>query len=804
MKHLRSVLIGIGVLLLVAGSAGVWFVRRPWPEVSGTLKASGLQAPVQVVRDQWGVPHIYAENEHDLFLAQGYVHAQDRLWQMEFNRRVGTGTLSEVLGKGVLDTDQFVRVLGFPRVAQRQWDALDSRTRALMEAYSAGVNAYIDSHSDRLPLEFTILGHRPQPWRPTDSLAYGTLLTYSLSGNYRLELLRARLIAKVGEDGARQLLLPYGDDMPLIIPPEARGYQGLGETDSRQLEALDNLLGDPGPIWGSNNWVVHGSRTASGKPLLANDTHMAMGMPSLWYENGLHGGRFNSVGMTFPGVPLVVTGHNARIAWGMSNLNPDTQDLYIEKFDNPTSPTKYEYQGGWRDLEVVTETIAIKNQPALEMPVYRTHHGPIITDMVRDKLDAGYNEPLALRWAALENSSLIQSIIEVNQAGSWQEFRDAIKHWEAPGQNFVYADVDGNIGYQSSGNIPIRAAGHQGVVPVPGWTGEYEWQRSIPFEELPSSFNPPAGFIATANNKIVDDSYPYSISPEWDPGYRARRITDLLAANSSMTVDGMRYIHADTYSLPAEALRPFLLAVAPEGEAETRALEAVKNWDLRFETDRVGASVYQAWYWFVVRNSIDDDLGEQLAATYLGGQYERHGSFQVPLTIDLMKDPNNPWFDITTTPEVENRDAIARKSLADAVAWLTENFGADQSRWNWGRLHTISFTHAPLGQSGIGILERLFNGGPNEARGDNFTVNAASFGLDKPFKMIHGSSQRHIVDLADFDSSLGVTPTGQSGQLFHPHRGDLIGMWQQVEYHPMLFGRERVEAGAADTLTLTP
>jgi penicillin amidase len=387
----------------------------------------------------------------------------------------------------------------------------------------------------------------------------------------------------------------------------------------------------------------------------------------------------------------------------------------------------------------------------------------------------------------------------IDLAANWDEFRQGLNYWEAPSQNFVYADVDGNIGYQMPGKVPIRAAGHQGLVPVPGWTGEYEWQGYIPFDALPRAFNPPAGFIVSANNKVTTDDYPYHLAYEWAAPYRAQRITDLLAADDSVTVEDIQKIHAQTYSLWAEALRPYLLAVQPENDAQRRALDLVRSWDLYLEIDRAGASVYETWYWFLAKNTLRDDLGDQLMEDYLN-----YDDDLMLTMIALMAQPNSPWFDDKATPAVETRDDIARRSLADAVAWLNERLGDDPNKWEWGRLHTKTFVHQPLGQSGIGLLESLFNSKTVPARGDPFTVDAAWFDLNEPFAMTGGASQRYIADLSDWGNSRIIHTTGQSGQLFHPHREDFIDPWQDVEYHPMLFSREAVEANAKATLILKP
>jgi penicillin amidase len=800
MRRLARVLtvIGITVLILIVllAAVGTWFVRRPWPQVKGEIAVAGLTAPVEVIRDDWGVPHIYAEDEHDLFFAQGYVHAQDRLWQMEFNRRIASGTLSAALGEATLETDRFLRTIGLRRAAEEDWALMDDEMRAILQAYADGVNAYVEAHRDRLPLEFTILGVDPEPWTPVDTLAWGKVMSYQLCGNYDNELLRARIVAELGVDAAQELLPPYPDGGPFIIPPEARSYAWLRGIHFERPDTLAAVLGESRDGLGSNNWVVHGSRTATGLPLLADDTHLGLDMPSIWYENGLHGGRIDSVGYTFPGVPLVVIGHNGRIAWGVTNLPADVQDFYIEKVDDPAQPARYEFEGQWHDLEVVREIIDVKGVEPEVLEVFVTRHGPIMNEVLGDFGDA---EPLALQWTALEGMHLFRAVLQINLASNWDQFREALSYWDAPSQNFVYADVEGNIGYQMPGRIPIRVPGHEGMVPVPGWTGEYEWQGFIPFDELPTVLNPPTGFVATANNKVVPDDYPYLLTHDWSASYRAQRISDLLAADDSVTMEDMRDIHAQTYSLPAEALRPYLLALEPGGDLERQALDLVRDWDLYLEVDRAGASVYQAWYWFLVQNTLGDEMGDGLLEEYLG-----YGSAHVPLMAALMAEADSPWFDDVATTQVETRDDIARQSLADAVAWLSERYGEKPEEWTWGRLHTKTFVHQPLGQCGIELLENLFNSKTIPARGGAFTVDAAGFSFNEPFAMGGGVSQRTIADLSDLGNSRIIHTTGQSGHLFHPHREDFISMWQNVEYHPMIFSREAAEANAEATLTLTP
>lgn len=789
----RGVLIVLAILVIATG-VSVWLVRRSWPQVEGTISVPGLLSPVQVIRDEWGVPQIYAQSEHDLFFAQGYVHAQDRLWQMELNRRYGSGTLSEVIGEDTVGFDRFMRTLGLRRMAVQSWAAMDSESRLILEAYADGVNAYVASHNGRLPLEFTIIGVDPKPWTPIDSIVWGNVLSLNMGLNYYMELMRMRMIASVGSE-ATQKLLPIADkNTPIIVPAEVNSYNGLRNANFQTIADMNGWQRNPALSWGSNNWVIHGSRTASGMPLLANDTHLDLAMPSVWYENRLQGGGFNSAGFSLPGVPLIILGHNQDIAWGIANLDPDVQDLYLEKLDDVQNPTQYEFMGEWHDLDVVQETIIVKGSDPVILNVYFTRHGPLVNDI----FDLPNEEPMSLRWTLYDGSEVFTAITQLNKATNWDEFRTSLRRWDTLSQNFVYADVEGNIGYQAAGRVPIRVPNHQGIVPVPGWTGEYEWQGFIPFDELPKLFNPPAGFIATANNKVVADDYPYVIAYDWYyPGYRARRITDLLATNDHATVADMQNIQAQTYSLPAEALRPYLLAIEPENERQAEALAYLEEWDLRFDMDSVGATIYEVWYLWILHNTLLDVLDADLL-----DNYESFANKFTPMMIELMADPDDAWFDDANTPEKETRDDILRHSLTNTLDWLSERRGENMNDWAWGNLHTVTFVHVPLGRSGIPLLERIFNSRPIPVPGTQMSVNVGWYG--DPFEVFYGTSQRMIVDMANLDNMLMVNSTGQSGQLFYPHREDMIEPWQMGQYHTMPFTESAVNTIKVSTLTLTP
>jgi penicillin amidase len=798
MKRLRKILkiVLIVLVVLAAGLAvtGTWLVRRAWPQTDGDASVAGLGAPVEVIRDRWGVPHIFARNERDLFLAQGWVHAQDRFWQMEFNRRVASGQLASTLGAPLVDTDRLLRTYGLRRAAERDLQRLDPDTRLLLQAYADGVNRWLESRRNEggLPVEMTLLGIDPAPWSPVDSLAWIRLMGLNLSLNQGLEPVRARLAAKLGPQAAAQLLPGYPEDAPVIISePNPEGEPAA----SRQLSALLPAGGVP-PFWGSNNWMVHGSRTATGRPLFANDTHLGLGLPSIWYANGLHGGRFDAAGFSFAGMPFVVLGHNRRIAWGITNLCADVQDLYRETLDNPARPARYRFRNAWRPLQTVRETIEVRGGKPVAVEIRSTHHGPLVHDVFPD-LKGG--PPTALRWSAMDGGSMLGALRGVNLAGGWEEVRTALRSWNAPSVNIGYADVDGHIGYHSTGLIPVRPPGDQGLVPVDGASGTHEWQGYIPFDEMPRVLDPGDGFVVTANNRVVGKDYPYFIAHDMADPYRARRIRERLLEIHKATAEDMRLLQADILSIPARELRPFLLEIQPKTDLERKALEQIRTWDLRMATDSAAPTIFETWLGRIWGEVFADDLGEELMKTYgpvaVG---------QVPMLVDLLEHPGSRWIDDRRTPRKEERTEIVHRAFAGAVAELQERLGDDPAEWRWGLVHTVSFAHTPLGQSGIKPLEWIFNSPTWPLGGHPFTVNENVHDPARPYKVVFGSSQRLIVDLSDLEKTLAVNSTGASGHPFHKHRDDESALWVQVALHPLPFSREGVEKVAEETLVLKP
>jgi penicillin amidase len=809
-RILVIVLVVVVVLVLVGGGAGYWFVTKSHPQIDGTLQVKGLKSKVEIVRDSMGVPHIYAGNADDLFFAQGYVQAQDRLWQMQLYRLIGHGRTAELSGSASsVNDDKFLRTLGLARAARADVETASEEETRVIAAFAAGVNAFIDSHRDNLPLEFTLVGIKPEPWQPVDSQVWAKMMAFDLGGNRSQELLRSRLIEKFGAEKAKELMPPYPAQGPFVIPPEAKEYKArmtndqlqitnsIGVPDFAAINARDVRLGIVESI-GSNNWVVDGTKTTTGKPLLANDPHLSIQIPAIWYAIGLHcqpisaDCPYNVMGMALTPTPGIIIGHNDRIAWGVTNVGPDVQDYFIEKV-NPQNPNQYEFQGKWEDFRIVNEVIKAKGKPDVTIEVKISRHGPLMTPV----LD-GVTQPLALQWTALrERSHVLGAILKLNRARNFDDFRDALKLFDVPSQNFIYADIDGNIGYQMPGNVPIRAKG-DGSAPVPGWSGEYEWKGYIPFDELPFVYNPPTHYIITSNQQVVPSSYKYLITNDWSAPYRAMRINEMIKAKDKLSPEDFKAIQGDVSSIPLQRLQKNVVPLTFDAEdfLSTRALEFVKNWDGRLTTDSVGGAILEATYQRLVKNT----FANKMDANLFTGYYSSGGSHRMAL-LALLDKRQSEWWDDPATPQKETRDDILKKSYQQGVDDLGKKYGDAPGEWRWGRLHTATFAH-PVGS--VQPLNLIFNVGPIAVPGDGYTVNNSGYNDAKGFAQQTITSLRWIMDVGDWDRSMAIHTTGQSGQPFNKHYSDMVLLWRDVQYVPFYFTRSALDKVKEGVLILQP
>ncbi|MFP5342882.1 MAG: penicillin acylase family protein [Candidatus Limnocylindria bacterium] len=855
----RAVAVGlIGVLVvLVAGLGALAYVTgRALPQVSGTIRIAGLQGEVTVHRDIDGIAHIAAGTPHDLFLAQGYVHAQERMWQMEVWRHIGAGRLAELFGPDQLDTDRFIRTLGWRRAAERDLASIGPDARAALDAYAAGVNAWLDANRDQLGLAYLVIGVEPEPWTVLDTLTWGKVQAWNLGGNMESEVFRMLADARLA-DPARtdQLFPPYRDGAPVITPGDAQADDRTGDASSdgagpstavpaltaaeatawrdvarlsgralelAGLDLADGLASDGGI--GSNGWVVGPGRSLTGGALLANDPHLGISMPSIWFVNGLHcttvdaACPYDVAGVSFPGVPGVVLGHNARIAWGATNADPDVQDLVIETPD-PADPGRYIGPDGTALPYVVrTERILVAGGEPVTLEVRETVHGPILNDVDERLVDA---PPLALRWSGTHPAAApdrtFEAILGLNTAHDFDDFRASLALYGAPSQNFVYADVDGRIGYQLPGYIPIRSDPRdRGLRPVRGDDGRGEWVGRIAYEDLPWQLDPDIGWIVSANNALVDDAYGPYLASEPDPGYRAERIIELIDGygQDGLTVDELSIIQYDTAPLRARDVVGWLSGAAPT-TADGRLLAArIADWDGVCDTVSTGCAAYMVWEYRVLRAIFDDELGP-LAREYVGS----------PLSWvvlgRLVTEPDDPWWDDVTTPDaVETGADLIARAMDEAAAELRADLG-DPSDWTWGRLHTATFRESTIGSSGIGPLEWYANpptiAVDGVAGAINNTYYRFSRGYPDPtdptfepldttelFTVTNLPSYRLVMDLSDLDGARLIITTGQSGNPFDRHHGDMIERWATGETVPLAFTPEAIERAAVSTLRLTP
>lgn len=764
----------------------------------GELQAEGLESHLEIITDNHGVPHVFAQSRHDAYFAQGYLHATERLFQVDLTRRVATGRLSELLGEITLPMDRFFRTLGFGRAARAQVPMIDEATRRIGEPYSAGFSFGIASQPK--PVEYQILGLEPDfptdfDEAVTDTLAIGLLMAFNLTPNWEQELVRLWLAQAVGPERAAELAPFVG----AVEPGEIPAYPEVGGL----VSTLTALAGDGGkvPGAGSNNWVVSGAKSTTGRPILANDPHLKISMPGIWTEMHLHAPDLNVTGVSLPGVPGIIIGHNEEIAWGFTNTGSDIADLFVEQLSEDRKT--YRFNGGWHDVKVVSEEIGVRHS---EQPVTHevliTHHGPLlgsyiegtITPTVREDI---INRDLAFRWIHHDLPISQESIELLNSASNFEEFREAASKWPSAGQNIIYADTEGHIGYQFTGTVPIRAEPSPGT-PVPGWTDRYEWLRTIPFEELPWSYDPEAGFIATANNRVVDLSYPHYLTNDWEPPYRIRRITHLLLSKEKFSPEDLEAIQYDVYSGIAEEIIPVLRSVTTNGEAK-RAFEILDGWDLQMSTESSAASLFVIWITKVTGELFAEKLGDEIFRLWFTNRswtllwaYES--------VREILRNPDSYWVGEGDTSAA--RDALVRTTLEAAMEELRTRFGDDPSGWGWGKLHTIWFRHPLAGA--MPPLDDLLSAGPYPVPGADDTINRGVFNPNEQYQSSGIASYRQIIDLADFDNSRSIMTSGTSGNPASPHYTDQTEKWVKGEYHPMLFSRKAIEAAAEGTLKLTP
>ncbi len=752
---------GFLLFLLALASIGFWFVQKSAPETNGEMVLSALDAPVSIYRDNSGVPHIEASSSKDLFIAQGYVTAQDRMFQMDLSRRQASGTLSEVIGESTIEKDKFFRTLGLRRAAEASFNAYSEEAQQILQWYADGVNAYLTkAKSDKsLPIEFTLAGYEPGEWQPIDSLTIGKYMAFDLGGHWEGQAFRYYLLQNFSEEEAFDLFPSYPDNGSTVIQEAKKSSIDVTKSFAKAIT--------PNPFNGSNNWVVSGEKTTSGQPLLANDPHLGLGTPPIWYETHLNSPEYNVNGVIFAGVPGIIVGRNESIAWGVTNVGPDVQDLYIEK-RNPDQPTEFLYNDQWEKAKVLDETIAVKDADPVPYDVTITRHGPILSEFAYDDQP---DTALSLRWTALDPSNELEAVLMMNKATNWNEFKEALTSFHTPAQNFVFASTDGTIAYRANGLIPIRKNGDS-MLPVPGWNDEYEWEGYIPWDELPTIVNPEEGFISTANNKITTDDYPYHITHTWAQPYRQDRIREVLLGNDELEVNDMMKLQNDFVNLQGKEFTPILTSGLNKDDltsVEKEALNVLKDWNFNDGRNESAPLLFHLWLVEIENVLFKDEIDKDMMKLF-------EGKSQVvdQLIRQAAKGEEGPWI-----KKAGGFSTVLTNSYKAAVARAVDLQGHTPEKWAWGTFHSVPFEH-PLGA--IKPLDLIFNPEVNAMGGSRVTVGAAGWNTSTGL-VDHGAPWRGITDLSDIHTSYNVVSPGQSGYVFSKWYDNQIDDWIEGNYH---------------------
>jgi penicillin amidase len=766
-----SILLGLIVVVFL----GVYgYLRATLPDYDGEMTIPGLKDNVEIIRDSYGMPHIYAQTDEDAYFALDYCMAQDRLFHMDVVRRVLQGRLAEILGEELISTDKLFRTISAGKSIEDIVSKYPPENITALKAYAAGVNYFIENRKGPLPIEYTILGIKPEPWHYSDGVATHYYMAWDLNSAFSIEMLYAAVIDKVGEKMAQDIFPEYAQGLKTLnLAREVLGTEGGGA---------------------SNNWVISDKISATGMPILANDPHLGHGIPGIWYEAHLVTPSLNVSGAILPGVPYIIIGANEHVAWGFTNVMSDDADFYIEKI-NPANPDQYEFMGRWEDMTVKEEVIKVKGAEAVKFKVRLTRHGPIIDDVNH------YAEPkgtaLSMRWTAYEKLEAIKAFHLLNIAKDIGDIEKAVEFFKCPGQNWVYADDKGNIGFWAAVGIPIRD-GFSGAYPVPGWDGKHEWKGYVPTAEQPHMRNPSRGWIATANNKHTDDDYPYPISHYYAMPDRYVRIQEMITAKDKFDVNDFEKMHADFYMVLAKEWVPLMLkslSDAELSEKERKALSTLNKWDFVARVGSVASSVFHATINEMVKNTFKKRLGEELYQQYLKNNYVVFNAMR-----NLIARERSVWFDDSDTPKVEVLDDIIVKSFKQAVIYLEGQMGEKIDDWKWGKLHTLTLYH-PFGKASS-LMGYFMNIGPFPMGGSIVTVNPQPYRLSKPWGGYHGASLRYIIDFSNMENSRRVIPAGISGNFMSPHYDDQVELWRTGRYRPFILDRKSVEEDARHTLKL--
>nr|WP_319271933.1 penicillin acylase family protein [uncultured Draconibacterium sp.] len=794
MKTTKWILLGLLFFIVIVAISGIVFLQfiktAAVPDYNKDFVLHGLKSDVEIIRDEHAIPHVYAENEDDLYRAIGFAMAQDRLWQMDLLRRVTQGRLAEILGKDQVETDLMMRALRIQEKSQKILEKSDPEVVAALEAFSDGVNQYIA----KFPLapEFKVLGYQPEWWEPVHSINLIGYMSWDLSMGWGTEYFLHQLRSEVADEKIAELIPDLQNHKTAIYPEFGSVKLEGAET---LLSATENLKKLGAEIFnGSNNWAVAGKKSKTGMPLLANDMHLGLFAPGIWYQmHQVVEGKINVSGVVVPGQPFVICGHNDSIAWGMTNVMVDDLDFYAEKLNEDS--TKYWFDGAWRDLDIHEETIKTKEGEEFEEVLKFTHRGPIVNRFKKEK-----ETPLSIRWLGNEMSNEIRTVFMLNRADNWSDFRNAVSTFKSVSQNVVYADVKGNIGLQCSAGLPIREG--SGIQVYPGDSSKYDWQGLVPFEELPYEFNPERGYVSSANNKTVPAGYPHYISHWFATPSRIDRIREMLEEKEKLGIDDFKAMHSDWKSKTAEKMTPVYVQSLQNqtnfSATEQAAFDQLKSWDYNLTRESQAAAIFEILYRKSMENLVKDELSPELFKGMLGQKMLLEN-----LMINLLADGNSQWTDNVMTEKTETFDDIVAQSFSETIDELTATLGPNIDDWHWGKIHSFTIAH-PLGV--VDVLNKVLklNRGPFEMPGSYHTVCPYSYSFTNLYKTNHGASHRHIYSTQNWDESETVIPTGTSGIPASDFYLDQTEMYLNNAYHPDRFGKEFVTNNARFKMQLNP
>ena len=794
---IKKILTGVVIVLFLIVAGGLIFInifsKKGLPDYNQKVSIPGLEQKVTIYRDKYAVPHIYAENEHDLYLATGYCMAQDRMWQMDLIRRVTMGRLSEIFGEKMLKADRLFRTLDITKKSKLVLAKSSDELRGHLDAYAQGVNYYIQEHKGNFPLEYNILGYVPDSWEPIHTLNLIGYMAWDLAGGWDSEIVIHNLEKKLGAALIEEITPRFDKHAP-IFPDYVE--TGLIDTLYRDFISAKDDIGHLGVqiLKASNNWAVSGAKSTTQKPILANDMHLGLNSPGIWLQ--MHQnikGKLDVTGVALPGAPFIVCGHNDNIAWGMTNVMVDNLDFFIEKI-NPDNPDEYLYKGEWKKIRTKKEIIKIKGGDSKEIDIRYTDHGPIVSELKKDIKDM----VISAKWQGFEYSSELLGVYLLNKARNFDDFKTAAKEFIAVSQNIVYADTKGNIGLVCAAGIPIRPS-NDGSRVRPGWTGEHEWKGVVPFDERPVSYNPASGFVSSANYNTADN-FPYYINKWGFCGpYRLNRINEILTSKEKFSVEDIKTMQLDMKSKFPELLVKEIVTETAKNpgltKLEKEALSLLKTWDFSMDKKSSAAAIFENFNLSFIENTFKDQMGDDLYQGYIGNKQA------VQIAVEQIWDTESQWFDNITTQEIETFTDIVQKSFSDAIAKLEKQLGSTADDWEWGKLLTFTLNH-PLGS--VKILDRVFklNKGPYEMGGNNHAIPAYAYKFTKPFKVYHGPSQRHVYDTSQWNNSFSVIPTGNSGIPSSSHYCDQTQLYVNGEFHVDYVSKSKIKENAEYTMVL--